>query len=137
MNNNDLTMHHVGVAVKNIQEAIPLYERLFNYRLLEQPVHDPIQKVSVCFLGRDKNEQILTELIEPAAEDSPIGRFLSKGIGAYHVCYETDNIEESLEKIRENKCIVISGPTPAVAFNGRPIAWFMTPTRQLIELLQR
>jgi methylmalonyl-CoA/ethylmalonyl-CoA epimerase len=125
------------VAVASLEEALPLYESLFGYRLISGPFDDPIQRVSVCFLGRELPGDITIELVAPLDEQSPIRKTLAKGGGAYHVCYEVQDLEETLRQAANNRCIIVSRPAPAVAFGNRRIAWFYTPTRQLIELLER
>lgn len=131
------TFHHLGVAVKSIAKAIPIYQDLFGYELFSGTFDDPIQRVSVCFLRRQAAGEIIVELIAPLGENSPIDRILTKGGGAYHVCYEVDNLDETLATLKSKKCIIVSGPVPAVAFNNRRIAWLFTPTQQLIELLEK
>jgi len=130
------TFHHLGVAVKSIAKAIPIYQDLFGYELLSGPFDDPIQCVSVCFLGQARGE-IVVELIAPLGENTPIDRVLMKGGGAYHTCYEVENLDETLATLKSKKCIIVSGPVPAVAFNNRRIAWLFTPTQQLVELLEK
>lgn len=131
------TFHHLGVAVKSIAKAIPIYQDLFGYELFSGPFDDPIQRVSVCFLRRQAASEMIVELIAPLGENSPIDRILTKGGGAYHVCYEVENLDETLATLKSKKCIIVSGPVPAVAFNNRRIAWLFTPTQQLIELLEK
>ena len=133
----DLRFHHLGVAVKSIAEALPVYKALFGYALEAGPVTDPIQKVTVCFLRSDRANDLVIELVEPAAEKSAVNTVLAKGIGAYHTCYEVADVARALAAFRSGGCVVVSNPVPAAAFNNRPIAWFYTPTRQLIELVQR
>jgi hypothetical protein len=41
-----------------------------------------------------------------------------------------------LERARQNRCVLLGEPVPAVAFGGRRIAWLYTPTKHLIELLE-
>ena len=78
----------------------------------------------------------LIELVSPLGIDSPLSGWLSKQI-AYNVCYEVDDLGAALLHVRQHRCVVISEPTPAVAFEGRHAAWFFTSTRQLTEPLQR
>ena len=132
-----LTMHHVGVAVSSIGQALPSYREIFGYELLSGPFSDPIQRVKVCFVGKKEAQPPMIELVEPEGDHSPVNRYLAKGIGAYHVCYATPDIELALTHVRAKGCMVVSQPVPAVAFNGRRIAWFLTPTHQLIELLEQ
>jgi len=128
---------HIGVAVANLERAVEEYRLIFGYQILSGPFDDPIQKVSVCFLGTGTAGDVTIELVAPASQDSPVNRVLAKSITAYHACYEVDDLDEALVNVRTQGCLVISKPTPAVAFTGRRIAWFYTPTRQLIELVER
>ncbi len=120
-----------------MQKALKLYEDLFGYRLISGPFDDPIQRVSVCFLGAEGSQDITIELVEPLDAQSPVRKTLEKGGGAYHVCYEVEDLEGTLRKIADMGCIVVSRPAPAVAFGNRRIAWFYTPTRQLIEIVEK
>jgi methylmalonyl-CoA/ethylmalonyl-CoA epimerase len=38
--------------------------------------------------------------------------------------------------MQDHKCIVVAKPVPAVAFQGRRIAWIYTPSRQLFEIVE-
>lgn len=131
-----MRFHHLGVAVPDIAKALPSYQELFGYRLLSGPFNDPIQKVAVCFLGGSSPGEPVIEFIASNAPDSPIRTILAQGGGAYHVCYEVEDIEAALRHAQGSKCLVVSQPVPAVAFGGRRIAWYYTPSRQLIELVE-
>jgi methylmalonyl-CoA/ethylmalonyl-CoA epimerase len=77
------------------------------------------------------------ELIAPLTDDSPIRSMLNKnGGGPYHLCFETSDIEAALAHAAANGCIIVFKPVPAVAFEGRRIAWIYTPARQLFELVE-
>jgi len=128
--------HHLGVAVSALPLAIELNERLFGLRLVSGPFEDPLQRVAVCFLSDGDDRAPLIELVAPLGDDSPVASFLARGIGAYHTCYEVENLEAALAHVKAQRCMIVSGPTPAVAFGGRSIAWFFSPTRQLTELLE-
>jgi methylmalonyl-CoA/ethylmalonyl-CoA epimerase len=129
------TFHHVGVAVKNLDESIPVYGDLFGYKLISGPFDDPIQKVSVCFMSRgDGDPQI--ELVAPLGADSPINRTLEKGGGTYHICYEVPDIDRAIEHLYRHGSLLMGKPVPAVAFGMRRIAWLMTKARLLVELVQ-
>ncbi|MBL8747138.1 MAG: VOC family protein [Phycisphaerae bacterium] len=136
-----LRPHHVGVAVADIDRALPHYRSILGLKLLHGPYDDPIQRVRVCFLGTGDPADAVIELIAPipteASESAPIHLYLKKELGAYHVCYETPDIERSVADMRAKGCLVVSAPVPAVAFDGRRIAWLYLPTRQLIELVER
>jgi methylmalonyl-CoA/ethylmalonyl-CoA epimerase len=133
---NPYTLHHVGVAVADMQVAIDEYATLFQYRLTGGPYDDPIQKVSVCFLQHESDGTVV-ELVSPFGEKSPIDGILKRRPGTYHLCYETDDLQVTIEHFTEQSAFLVSGPTPAVAFQMRPIAWMLTKTGLLVELLQR
>jgi methylmalonyl-CoA/ethylmalonyl-CoA epimerase len=128
---------HLGVAVANIQTALELYRDLFGYTLLSGPFDDPVHCVSVCFIGTENSDQPIIELVAPFGDSSPVKQILAKGIAAYHVCYEVQNMDEVLKHARATGCTVLTQPLPAVAFQARRIAWFYTPTRQLVEVLEQ
>ena len=129
------TFHHVGVAVRNIQQAIASYESLFGYKLVSGPFDDPIQNVSVCFLSRGAGDTTI-ELVAPLGPNSPIDRTLKKGGGTYHVCYQVPDMNAAIQHLTERGSLLLSGPVPAVAFEMREIAWLMTETELLVELVQ-
>jgi methylmalonyl-CoA/ethylmalonyl-CoA epimerase len=128
---------HVGVAVPSLGPTTELLSTLFGYKVVSGPFDDPIQKVSVNFLAKSNEDVAEIELIAPITEDSPIRSMLAKdGGGAYHLCFETSDIDGALIHAKNNGCIVVSGPVPAVAFQGRRIAWIYTRSRQLFELVE-
>jgi methylmalonyl-CoA/ethylmalonyl-CoA epimerase len=130
-------LRHVGVAVPKLGPTTDALEALFGYKVVSGPFDDPIQKVSVNFLAKSENDVAEIELIAPLSEDSPIKSMLAKGGGAaYHLCFETTDIEQAVVHATENGCIIVSPPAPAVAFNGRRIAWIYTRSKQLFELVE-
>ncbi|MEO6804643.1 MAG: VOC family protein [Edaphobacter sp.] len=130
-------LRHVGVAVPALGPATEALSTLFGYRVISGPFDDPIQKVSVNFLTQSKDDATEIELIAPLSPDSPITAMLAKGGGgAYHLCFETTDIEAAVTHAKSNGCVIVSPPVPAVAFNGRRIAWIYTRSRQLFELVE-
>ena len=130
-------LRHVGVAVPSLGPATEALADLFGYRVVSGPFDDPIQKVSVNFLTQSDQDVAEIELISPLSEDSPIASMLRKsGGGAYHLCFETTDIEQALVHAKNNGCVIVSPAVPAVAFNGRRIAWIYTRSRQLFELVE-
>ena len=128
-------IEHLGVAVADIERALAHYADMFGYKLLRGPYDDPQQQARVAFIGTSQcNTQL--ELVAPLGPDSQVERVLRKGQSLYHICYEVPNITAAIAHLRAQKCVLISGPTPAVAYEGRPIAWLYTPTRQLTELVE-
>jgi methylmalonyl-CoA/ethylmalonyl-CoA epimerase len=128
---------HVGVAVPSLGPTTELLTGLFGYRVVTGPFDDPIQKVTVNFLSKSDKDVVEIELIAPLSDDSPIRSILAKdGGAAYHLCFETNDIDGALEHAKKNGCIIVATPVPAVAFQGRRIAWIYTRSRQLFELVE-
>jgi methylmalonyl-CoA/ethylmalonyl-CoA epimerase len=128
---------HLGVAVPDLEPALSSYREVFGYRLLSGPFDDAIQRTRVCFVGSGEPGDVAIELVAPLGPGSPVERVLSKGTAAYHVCYEVADLEKTLTEVRARGCIIVSKPVPAVAFEGRRIAWFYTPSRQLVEVVEQ
>jgi methylmalonyl-CoA/ethylmalonyl-CoA epimerase len=130
-------LRHVGVAVPSLGPATETLSTLFGYKVVSGPFEDPIQKVSVNFLTTSDKDAAEIELIAPLSEDSPITSMLAKsGGGAYHLCFETSDIDQALVHAKNNGCMIVSPAVPAVAFGGRRIAWIYTRSRQLFELVE-
>ena len=130
-------LRHVGVAVPKIGPATDILEKLFGYRVISGPFDDPIQRVTVNFLTHSPDDVAEIELIAPLTADSPVQAMLNKNSGgAYHLCFETSDMEAALEHAKSLGCVVVSAPEPAVAFEGRRIAWIYSPNRQLFELVE-
>jgi methylmalonyl-CoA/ethylmalonyl-CoA epimerase len=132
----EFAFHHIGVAVRNLLEAIPIYKNLFGYQVTSGPFDDSIQNVSVCFLSRGNSDPTI-ELVAPLGQNSPVDRILKKGGGTYHICYEVPDIQAAIEHLEKLGSFLLSGPSPAVAFAMREIAWLLTDEANLlVELLQ-
>jgi methylmalonyl-CoA/ethylmalonyl-CoA epimerase len=128
---------HVGVAVPSLAPTTQTLSSLFGYKVVSGPFDDPIQKVQVSFLTQSDNDVAEIELIAPLSDDSPVRSMLAKnGGGAYHFCFETTDIDAALVHAKNNGCVVVAAPVPAVAFDGRRIAWIYTPSRQLFEFVE-
>lgn len=128
-----MKLHHIGIAVKNIQESIKIYKDLFGFSQVSKIVADKTQKVNVVFFSINETH-IQIELIAPLADESPIKNFLKKGGGLYHLCFETENIKKDIEKYKKNGAKLISKPVEAEAFKKK-IA-FLFFRGYIIELLE-
>lgn len=129
-------LHHVGVAVPDVRAAAEPYTAAMEMIPLGAVVRDEVQRVDLLFLGDSGGGGIALELVAPYSEESPIAGHLLRGIGAYHSCYEVDDIATALVGLRDARFRILSEPVPAVAFGGRSIAWVVAPSRHLIELLE-
>ena len=130
-----LRLHHVGFVVYDIQKSIAGFQNALGMTWDGAIYADPRQKVKVTFLSTTPG-CVQIELIEPESSNSPVAKFLQKGGGQHHLCYEVDDIEKALAEFKSRKATIVQRPGPAVAFEGRRIAWFVTPERLVVELLE-
>jgi methylmalonyl-CoA/ethylmalonyl-CoA epimerase len=128
----DLRFHHVGLACRDI-EVEQRAHRLLGYADEGAPFVDPLQRIRGCFMTHGG---MRIELLEPAAEDSPLEPFISRGLKMYHQAFETASIEGSIDELKAAGAALAVPPTPAVAFHQRPIAFLMLRTTMLVELIQ-
>jgi methylmalonyl-CoA/ethylmalonyl-CoA epimerase len=132
-----LKLHHIGFVVSSIQESGPSFALALGATWDRKIVFDPIQKVRVTFLqGRNATDPLI-ELVEPDEPKSPVSRFLERGGGLHHLCYEVKNLQSHMAFCKSFGTIIIRPPVPAVAFGGRRIAWALTKKRLLMEFLER
>jgi methylmalonyl-CoA/ethylmalonyl-CoA epimerase len=130
-------LHHIGYVVDSISERIDSFRASVAATGVSEIFHDPIQKSRVIFLKLPAPSPLLLELVEPAAPDSPVTRFLQKGGGLHHLCYEVDDLAQQISWMKSLRAILLRSPQPAVAFGGRRIAWVRTKDAMLIEYLER
>jgi methylmalonyl-CoA/ethylmalonyl-CoA epimerase len=131
-----LHLHHIGFVVASIRDSAPGFVRSLGANWDEVIFADPRQKVNVTFLMAAPGGALI-ELVEPHADDAPVSRFLKeKGQGLHHLCYEVNRLEEAVAELRSNGALTAKPPKPAVAFEGRRIAWVLTAEQLLLELLE-
>ncbi len=130
-----MKINHIGIVVKSIEKSIRYYEEYFAYRLVGSICVDPIQKVRIAFLN-PLGQRFNFELLEPTTDDSPIMNALRRGGGLNHVCYEVTNIKQAISVLQKKGSKLISGPDPAVAFNGKNVAFLYTSGNDIIELVE-
>jgi methylmalonyl-CoA/ethylmalonyl-CoA epimerase len=131
------TLHHIGCVVDSIENRIESYGVALGSVSASRIFEDPIQRSRVAFLNLPSPGAVQLELVEPAASDSPVARFLEKGGGLHHLCYEVDDLQEQIRWMKSQRAVLIRSPKPAVAFGGRHIAWMRTRDALLIEYLER
>jgi len=131
-----LRLHHIGFVVTSIRESGQSFALALGATWDENIIFDPIQKVRVSFFQGRAPADPLIELVEPGGPESPVSRFLERGGGLHHLCYEVEDLESHLRFCKSIGTIIIRPAVPAAAFGGRRIAWAVTKRRLLIEYLE-
>lgn len=129
-------LHHIGIVVHSIRESAESFACSLRAKWDGIIIFDPIQKVYVAFFQGHSSVDPLIELVEPGAPDSPVSRFVQRGGGLHHLCYEVKDLDAHLRSCRSVGTTIIRPPVPAVAFGGRRIAWAVTRWKLLLEFLE-
>ena len=98
MISNTARIAHIGIAVKNLDESLKLYQETLGLTLHGRELVYG-DKVTVAFLPIGDTEIELMEAVEP---DSPVGRFIEKrGEGIHHIAVEVEDIDATVETMRD------------------------------------
>ena len=89
-------IHHLGMAVTDLDEAVATYESLFGAALEHRArVDDQGVEAAAVLVGTGR-----VELLRPLGDDTPVGRFLaSRGPGMHHVAYQVDDVHQALDTL--------------------------------------
>jgi methylmalonyl-CoA/ethylmalonyl-CoA epimerase len=89
-------IHHLGVAVSDLDEAIATYEQLFHARLEHrEPLREQGVEAASMLVGDGR-----VELVTPTGDDTPVGRFLARrGPGMHHIALSTDDLRAALDEL--------------------------------------
>ena len=92
-----LNIDHIGIAVKELANAVPLYERLLNSQCYKTEVVEG-ENVTTSFLATGQTK---IELLQSNNADGVIANFIAKkGEGLHHIAFEVDNIELEMARLK-------------------------------------
>jgi len=112
-----LKIDHLGIAVKDLSEAVGTYEAL-GFKV--EARHDvPTEQVRTAFLPVGESH---LELLEPTDPSSVIARFLEKRSGLHHVCVLVEDIDAALAELKARGVPVLD-ETPRVGAGGCRVAF--------------
>jgi methylmalonyl-CoA/ethylmalonyl-CoA epimerase len=135
MNGFGLEFHHLGLALRDKEQATPFLVGLgYNVGSF---IYDTEQNVWLALCHCPDKPCI--ELIVPADGQGPIHRMLKREESLlYHTCYATREPSQSVEAMRSAGLVVveISPPKPAVLFSGAPVSFYYVAGFGLIELVK-
>lgn len=128
-----MKIHHIGYAVKNMEKAKGIFETLGYH--FDRTVKDVDRKLYILFGEKDG---MLIELLCPMENGSPIDDLLKKnGATPYHICYETEDIEKEIERLKTIHFKLVVPPKEACAIQGRKVAFLMNLSVGIIELVEK
>lgn len=128
-----MKVDHICFAVKNLEEGVSYWERVFEYKQMTRIVTNSLQKVKVTFLK--KNDSITIKLIEPLETNQSLVNFVNKGGGFHHLCFKCDDVNENLKDLKEKGLLTLVPPQKGEAFNNHDIAFLLAKYGLNIELI--
>ncbi|MBA2615444.1 MAG: methylmalonyl-CoA epimerase [Actinobacteria bacterium] len=112
-------MHHVALAVEDLDQAIDTYVRFFGAEV-EERARIEEQGVDAVYLRVGEGR---LELVSPLDPDTPVGRFLARrGPGMHHVAFEVDDVGEAVAMLNRSGANVLE-PAPRRGFGGHQVAF--------------
>ena len=112
-------IHHLGVAVDDLDGAVATYERLFGAEVEHrETVSDQGVEAASLRVGASR-----VELLAALGDDTPVGKFLAnRGPGMHHVAYEVDDVAAALRALAEQGVELID-PEPRHGMFGLEVAF--------------
>jgi methylmalonyl-CoA/ethylmalonyl-CoA epimerase len=131
-----MNLHHIAYVCKNVNEKAKSLCEQFGFKIISEPVVDEYQGVKILFIQSEDGTKI--ELLEPYGQNSPVKKYLDKGGGLYHFCFEVENLEKTLETITSNnKAFVVRPPMKAPAIENKKAAFIVTAEKDIIEFVEK
>ena len=114
-----LNVHHLGIAVDDLDAALLVYADLFGATLEHRErVDDQGVEAASLRVGESR-----IELLEPLGPDTPVGRFLAKrGPGMHHVAFEVEDVGAELERLKAHEVVLVD-ETPRRGLFGLQVAF--------------
>jgi methylmalonyl-CoA epimerase len=108
-------IHHIGIAVKSLDEALRFYSETLGLTVHKQAtVEEQGVKAVLITIGQSE-----IELLEPLSPETPVGKFLERrGEGFHHICLQTDSIDQELADLKA-KGVELIDQQPRIGLAGR------------------
>jgi methylmalonyl-CoA/ethylmalonyl-CoA epimerase len=127
---------HIGIAVKNLDNALNMYKRIHGLEAVKIEILKDI-KVRIAFIPLG---EVFIELLEPTEPGAGrIGQFLEeKGEGIHHIAFRVENIKQTLKGLKEMD-VPLRDKEPRDGGDGSRIAFIepMVTQNVLTELVER
>lgn len=92
-------IHHIAIAVRSLEEALPLFEKLLGVKVskIETVSHQGVKAALLCL--PDGGE---IELLEPIDPQGGVARFIeTRGGGIHHICFEVEDVDKELSNLSQ------------------------------------
>jgi len=115
-------LDHIAIVVRDTDEALLFYRDTLGLPLI---LSEEIPSGGVRLTHLDMGN-VQLQLVQPLTDDHPLRQHLEQnGEGLHHLCFETDDVAKTLDKLPERN-LAARSPTPHDAPKGRK-AGFIDP----------
>jgi methylmalonyl-CoA/ethylmalonyl-CoA epimerase len=128
-----MTIDHIGIVVRSLEEGIQQWETMFGYQKNTPIVLNSRQKVRVVFMV--KKDSLPIKLIEAADPASPAFSAARKGGGLHHLCFRCEDLGTEMPALKQKGAVFIVPPQPGEAFKNHDIAFFFAKNNLNVELI--
>src|SRR5678815_3476283 len=100
-----LKLEHIGIAVKSLEQSIPLFEKLLNTRCYKTEQVSS-ENVNTAFLKKGETK---IELLESITQDGVITKYIDKkGEGIHHIAFDVQDIYAEMERLKSEGFILLN-----------------------------
>ncbi len=100
-----LKIEHIGIAVKDFANAVPLYEKLLNSQCYKKETVESEQVVTAFFRQGDNK----IELLQSTTEEGVIAKFIEKkGEGIHHIAFEVADIHAEMARLKAEGFVLLN-----------------------------
>jgi len=125
---------HIGIAVKDLANAVPLFEKLLNSQCYKTE-SVASENVNTAFFMKDSTK---IELLESSVPDGVIAKFIEKkGEGIHHIAFEVEDIYAEMERLKGEGFILLN-ETPKQGADNKLVCFLHPKSAHgvLVELCQ-
>lgn len=92
-----LKVEHIGIAIKDMQASVELFEKLLNTSCYKTEMVES-EKVNTAFFRQGETK---IELLESITPDGVIAKFIErKGEGIHHIAFDVDDIRQEMKRLQ-------------------------------------
>lgn len=100
-----LKVEHIGIAVKDLANSMPLFEKLLNAPCYKTETVDS-EKVNTAFFKKGETK---IELLESSSSDGVIAKYIEKkGEGMHHIAFEVEDIYAEMERLKNEGFVLLN-----------------------------
>ena len=126
---------HIGVIVNRLEDGVAYFKNVLHVNKFTDQIVDPLQKVRLI-LAYDEND-ICYELLSPLSDDSPVQFAMVKKTNIInHIAYRVDDLDAQYDFLRKHGHMPLGSATPAIAFGGKRVQFFLNPLNFVVELIE-